>query len=466
MSATEQMRAMLDELMGTNRDGEKPKLRFDDPSVCKCFLLGCCPHEILQGTRMDIGDCPNVHDVALKADYTQARDRRRYNFEYDALNHLENFIGECDRRTEQAKKRLRDTQEDLSEDASEKAELISKLGEEIGTKLANAEKLGAEGKVDESLKLMKEVDELSRKKGDVEKEFRDCMPNNTYQQQKLRVCEICSAFLGIHDNDRRLADHFGGKLHLGFIEIREHLSELRATVKAMREERSRSRRGSSSRHSFGGGGGNDDYRQGGGGGEGRSRSRSRSSRRRHRSRSKSSSRASRKRHHHHRGSDRHSRRDSRSRSISRDDKDRERGRDRDRERNRDRDRDHRSSASKKSRRRSRSRSRSKSRGKDGNRDADKNRKERRRKRERERQRSGSESSRPAEAATADDAKKPKQELELAAAPTADATLSKPTEVKESPKRETDKQDVANGGGSVAADKDVAADELLRSRTRQ
>ena len=55
-------------------------------------------------------------------------------------------------------------------------------------------------------------------------------PFSSYQQQKLRVCEICSAYLGIHDNDRRLADHFGGKLHLGFIKIREKLAELVVSV--------------------------------------------------------------------------------------------------------------------------------------------------------------------------------------------------------------------------------------------
>ena len=53
------------------------------------------------------------------------------------------------------------------------------------------------------------------------------MPASNYQQQKLRVCEICSAYLGIHDNDRRLADHFGGKLHLGFIKIRDKLEDLK-----------------------------------------------------------------------------------------------------------------------------------------------------------------------------------------------------------------------------------------------
>lgn len=56
------------------------------------------------------------------------------------------------------------------------------------------------------------------------------MPSSSYQQQKLRVCEVCSAYLGIHDNDRRLADHFGGKLHLGFIKIREKLADLEVCI--------------------------------------------------------------------------------------------------------------------------------------------------------------------------------------------------------------------------------------------
>lgn len=59
------------------------------------------------------------------------------------------------------------------------------------------------------------------------------MPASTYQQQKLRVCEVCSAYLGLQDNDRRLADHFGGKLHLGFIEIREKLQDLKVGQEAV-----------------------------------------------------------------------------------------------------------------------------------------------------------------------------------------------------------------------------------------
>lgn len=142
------------------------------------------------------------------------------------MEHLQAFITDCDRRTEAAKQRLAETQEELSAEVAAKANIVHELQEQIGQKLAKAETLGAEGFVDESMKLMEEIEELRKKKLEAEQEYRNSMPASSYQQQKLRVCEVCSAYLGIHDNDRRLADHFGGKLHLGFIKIREKLAEL------------------------------------------------------------------------------------------------------------------------------------------------------------------------------------------------------------------------------------------------
>jgi len=239
MSAKDQMRAMLDQLMGTTRDGEESRLniKFTDPHVCKSFLLGCCPHEILASTRMDIGSCQLTHSIALRADYEKASERKDYGYTVDALDHLSSFVGECDRKTEAAKKRLAETQEELSAEVAAKAQKVHLLAEQIGQKLAKTEELGAEGFVDESVKMMEEVEELRKKKAAAEVEYRNAMPASSYQQQKLRVCEVCSAYLGIHDNDRRLADHFGGKLHLGFIKIREKLAELEAKVEERRRQR-------------------------------------------------------------------------------------------------------------------------------------------------------------------------------------------------------------------------------------
>nr|XP_011746897.1 putative RNA-binding protein Luc7-like 1 [Macaca nemestrina] len=229
MSAQAQMRALLDQLMGTARDGDetRQRVKFTDDRVCKSHLLDCCPHDILAGTRMDLGECTKIHDLALRADYEIASKERDLFFELDAMDHLESFIAECDRRTELAKKRLAETQEEISAEVSAKAEKVHELNEEIGKLLAKAEQLGAEGNVDESQKILMEVEKVRAKKKEAEEEYRNSMPASSFQQQKLRVCEVCSAYLGLHDNDRRLADHFGGKLHLGFIQIREKLDQLR-----------------------------------------------------------------------------------------------------------------------------------------------------------------------------------------------------------------------------------------------
>ncbi|XP_054718743.1 putative RNA-binding protein Luc7-like 2 isoform X2 [Uloborus diversus] len=185
---------------------------------------------------MDLGECPKLHDLALRADYENASQKKDYFYDVDAMEHLQNFINECDRRTEQAKRRLAETQEELSSEVAAKLNRVHELAESIGKKLALAEKLGADGNVEESMKTMEEIEEFRRQKILAEQEYRNSMPASSYQQQKLRVCEVCSAYLGIHDNDRRLADHFGGKLHLGFITIREKLEELKAVVNEKRQK--------------------------------------------------------------------------------------------------------------------------------------------------------------------------------------------------------------------------------------
>ena len=54
------MRAMLDELMGKERNvplGERKgtDLRFNDPEVCKYALSGLCPYGLFKNTKSDLG---------------------------------------------------------------------------------------------------------------------------------------------------------------------------------------------------------------------------------------------------------------------------------------------------------------------------------------------------------------------------------------------------------------------------
>ncbi|KAG8317479.1 putative RNA-binding protein Luc7-like 1 [Homalodisca vitripennis] len=115
-----------------------------------CLLRQCSVQ------RMDLGECPKIHDLALRADFEQASRTRDYFYDIDAMEHLQAFISDCDKRTELAKQRLLETQEELSAEVAVKANHVHELAEEIGKKLARAEQLGEEGFVEESLKLMGE----------------------------------------------------------------------------------------------------------------------------------------------------------------------------------------------------------------------------------------------------------------------------------------------------------------------
>lgn len=243
MSATEQMRAMLDGLMGTARDGsdsQRQHLHFTDSRVCRAFLLDCCPNDIFASTKLELGECAKVHDPALRADYIIANKTDDYMYEISALERLQNFVNEADERTDYLKRKLAETQEELTAEETSKLNRVHDLTEKLGKKLAQVDKAEADNDLEGKQKLIEESEKIKKERALAEAEYRKVSrPASSHQQQNLRVCDICSAYLGINDNDSRLADHFGGKLHLGFITVREKLEDLR---KIVAEKRSSSRR--------------------------------------------------------------------------------------------------------------------------------------------------------------------------------------------------------------------------------
>ncbi|XP_065026141.1 uncharacterized protein LOC135650581 isoform X2 [Musa acuminata AAA Group] len=106
--------------------------------------------------------------------------------------------------------------------------------EMINEKLKKAEDLGERGMIDEAQKALEEAEALKKLGGRQEPVIEPSKYSAVdvrITDQKLRVCDICGAFLSVYDNDRRLADHFGGKLHLGYMQIREKLAELQFSRK-------------------------------------------------------------------------------------------------------------------------------------------------------------------------------------------------------------------------------------------
>lgn len=86
--------------------------------------------------------------------------------------------------------------------------------------------------------------------------------------QKLQVCDVCGAFLSRLDNDRRLADHFSGKLHLGYAQMRKSHDALKEVLRDRKPPVVEQPNGFGPRGGYddrGYGGGGDGYGRSGGG---------------------------------------------------------------------------------------------------------------------------------------------------------------------------------------------------------
>ncbi|CAB4397732.1 unnamed protein product [Rhizophagus irregularis] len=189
-------RKALEALMGAEALGGVPDhMKYDDDKVCRNYLCGLCPHDL---------------------------------FTKWILEHVQKCIQkDCDRKIASAQKRLDKTPEDSAK-VTQLTKEIESLATEISELTKEVEVLGEEGKVTESIKLLQDVDAKKVIKTEKEKELKSSAEGSgPSQQQKLRVCEVCSAYLSIFDSDRRLADHFGGKMHLGYLKIRDLLKELK-----------------------------------------------------------------------------------------------------------------------------------------------------------------------------------------------------------------------------------------------
>ncbi|KAL9344875.1 hypothetical protein Peur_062550 [Populus x canadensis] len=307
------MRKQLDVLMGANRNGDVREVnrKYYDRDVCRLYLVGLCPHELFQLTKMDMGPCPKVHSLQLRKEYEESTGKGVDNYEIELENVIDKLIVECDKKIGRALKRLEDedakaaiaisvtevTQnaevselsklikeklkevdkydlegktdfkiqvlEEVEKLRTERAEKQSALlleafnkdraslpqpmltppppppmplptpdprtQEMINEKLKKAEDLGEQGMVDEAQKALEEAEALKKLPARQEPSAdssKYTAADVRITDQKLRVCDICGAFLSVYDSDRRLADHFGGKLHLGYMQIREKLTEL------------------------------------------------------------------------------------------------------------------------------------------------------------------------------------------------------------------------------------------------
>lgn len=167
--------------------------------------------------KMDLGICPKSHTERLKTEYTAAKDVNANDpmvlkVQAEHEQNIFAFVDECDRRIRAAHRRLEKTPEENAKTTN----LMREIGEielAIQGGMEKIETLGEQGKVEESMQEMSAVEALKAEKSEKERELQQLTETSGASgHQKLRVCDVCGAYLSVLDSDRRLADHFGGKV--------------------------------------------------------------------------------------------------------------------------------------------------------------------------------------------------------------------------------------------------------------
>lgn len=199
------------------------QLHFTDGKVCRNFLCGTCPHDLFSNTKVDLGPCPKSHTARLKDEFKAALGKGDQYPQFDAEyeDNIRMFMADIDRKIAANKRRIDQTPEETAKFTNLMRD-ISEIEAAMNAAMAEVEKLGEQGEVEASLQELQKAEALKQEKADRERDLQILSDSaGASGHQKLRVCDVCGAYLSILDSDRRLADHFGGRMHLGYLRLRE-----------------------------------------------------------------------------------------------------------------------------------------------------------------------------------------------------------------------------------------------------
>lgn len=277
-----EQRRLLDQLMGDSFSSTPSKtanLSLTSPQICRSYLAGTCPHDLFTNTKQDLGPCPKFHAETLKLEYDGLTkpEKEKLGFEWDYMRDMQRYVDECNRRIDGAQRRLEKTPDEIRR-TNALLKTISDLSKTINTGLLEIRVLGETGSVSLAASEFFKVRTAKLAKEQAEHDLKSLSDTSGPSgHQKLQVCDVCGAYLSRLDNDRRLADHFYGKMHLGYAQMRKTYERLQGELKGRmppaRDEPSDDRYGDG-----GGWGDRGGYRGGGGfrgrgGGRGRGRGR-------------------------------------------------------------------------------------------------------------------------------------------------------------------------------------------------
>lgn len=262
----------MGEQLMTAHTTRQPAHSITDAKVCRSYLAGSCPHDLFTNTKQDLGACPKAHLPNLKEEYEKASDaqKKEWGFEWDYQREIGRYVADCDRKIETAQRRLEKTTEEVRQTNA----LLQQIRDLTGTLeagMVEIEILAEEGAVNLAVQEFHKLRIAKVQKEERERELKTLSDTSGPSgHQKLQVCDVCGAYLSRLDNDRRLADHFFGKMHLGYAQMRKENERLHRELKGRpppsRDEAMPDAPRNDDGHYGGGFGGRDRGYGGGGGG--------------------------------------------------------------------------------------------------------------------------------------------------------------------------------------------------------
>lgn len=234
-SEMDAQRALLDELMGPQRDvpeSQRREIKFDDHEIDKFWLVGMQPFDMFRNTPWSTR-LPDIYRRALGREWTgdekaqpkevleqyaqlPAKAKERYGYE----GNLFLFLDELVRTNDRAVQRARQAHEAKAcEITDAEAEKLRSVEAEIAKLTKEAEAAGEQGDVDTSLSLMSKVEDLNKQRDAVIK------PQDA-RIQKVLVCEVSGNV--VQNTEVRIQEHYSGRIYLSWKAVRDKLAELRA----------------------------------------------------------------------------------------------------------------------------------------------------------------------------------------------------------------------------------------------
>lgn len=228
----DQTRALLNELMGTNRNlpshkRRRRQVRWYDKDMCEHFLCGWCPKRQFVGTKVDMGSCSQTHNEIIKIQFQQQpfRKQRKYWERYWKV--LESVEGELQFRIRRSHERLALQAEsylkqrmarEYKTGTKTRSSKLTNVRENIAKLEVEIEVQNKKGVTSELRNLVERLEILKR----VENELQD---SNTLENLNLNA-EVCMVCGGLQDlTQEKLCSHTRGRIHQGFDRLSEEIKK-------------------------------------------------------------------------------------------------------------------------------------------------------------------------------------------------------------------------------------------------